>query len=403
MKKTNKVIITSVIAAMLLLGVGYAAIQNITLNIEGTATADPSQSNFSVKFTGTPKVSDSTYVTAGITDDINATISVSGLTQKGQTVSAEYTVQNVSTDISADLSVATTNSNTEYFTLKSELAKTSLTAGEATTVKVTVELTKTPIAGSVNSTIGVRLTAMPVEPGKEGTSEGINGSSQTPETNNKTTLAEVTNANIGEYIDLGNNIVGTEATTDDWRILYKDEDKIYAILADYLPNSTGCAENAELNAEGTYVVNTYVSRDKLINGLTHLTAWNVLANGIAGATVTGAPTLELVINSYNAKNNTDLAYNDSNGYPTYDYMTSDHDLYTLNQTEENKLMCYWIASSSDENEYYIWSVQNDNKNPQIIAIGYSDAYSSMAGVRPVVALPSETSCSYTKGIWTIEN
>ena len=69
-------------------------------------------------------------------NDINATISVNGLTQKGQIVSAEYTVQNVSTDISADLSVATTNSNTEYFTLKSELAKTSLTAGEATTVKV---------------------------------------------------------------------------------------------------------------------------------------------------------------------------------------------------------------------------------------------------------------------------
>ena len=325
MKKTNKIIITSVIVAMLLLGIGYAAIQNITLNIEGTATADPSQSNFSVKFTGTPKVSDSTYVTAGITDDINATISVNGLTQKGQIVSAEYTVQNVSTDISADLSVATTNSNTEYFTLKSELAKTSLTAGEATTVKVTVELTKTPIAGSVNSTIGVRLTAMPVEPGKEGTSEGINGSSQTPEVTGPS-IGDITNDNIGEYIDLGNNVVGTESTTDDWRILYKEGDTVYAILADYLPASQ-VPETLGLTTNPTekpYNVWSTTNRDTLINGLKNEIAWNSFANGIEGATVTGTPTGELLMSSYNTKNKTELIYTDR---PTLDNKTEDYDLY----------------------------------------------------------------------------
>jgi len=92
MKKTNQIIVVVLIIALLLLGIGYAAIQNITLNIEGIVTADPSQSNFKVKYTGTPKVSDNTYVTAGITDDINATITVNGLTEKGQTVSSEYTV-----------------------------------------------------------------------------------------------------------------------------------------------------------------------------------------------------------------------------------------------------------------------------------------------------------------------
>ena len=38
------------IIAILLLGIGYAAIQNITLNITGTATADPNQANFKVMF-----------------------------------------------------------------------------------------------------------------------------------------------------------------------------------------------------------------------------------------------------------------------------------------------------------------------------------------------------------------
>ena len=181
MKKTNKIILTSVIVAVLLLGIGYAAIQNITLNIAGTAAADPSQANFKVMFSGIPTVSDDTYATAAITDDTNAIVNVEGLTKKGDIVTAIYTVQNASTDLSADLGVSTTNSNTEYFTLSSEIAQTSLVAGEATTLTVTVELTKTPIKESVRTTIGVQLEAMPVQPGEEGSSEGINGSAQTPE------------------------------------------------------------------------------------------------------------------------------------------------------------------------------------------------------------------------------
>ena len=185
MKKTNKIILASAIVAVLLLGIGYAAIQNITLNINGTAAADPSQSNFKVMFSGTPTVSDYTYVTAAITDDTNATINVEGLTKKGDVVTATYTVQNASTDLSADLGVSTTNSNTEYFTLMSEFDKSSLVAGEATTLTVTVELTKTPIVDSVSATIGVQLEAMPVQPGEEGTSEGINDFAQTPDERNE--------------------------------------------------------------------------------------------------------------------------------------------------------------------------------------------------------------------------
>ena len=390
MKKTNKIIITLVIVAMLLLGIGYAAIQNITLNIEGTATADPSQSNFSVKFTGTPKVSDSTYVTAGITDDINATISVNGLTQKGQTVNAEYTVQNVSTDISADLSVATTNSNTEYFTLKSELAKTSLTAGEATTVKVTVELTKTPIAGSVNSTIGVRLTAMPVEPGKEGTSEGINGSSQTPES----TLGLVTNDNIGEYIDLGNNIVGTEATTDDWRILYKEGDTVYAILAEYLPASQIPA-SAGLNAEPStkpYSVWSNTGSNTLINELKNTTAWNNFANGIAGATVTGSPTVELLMSSYNTKNGTNLNYTSS---LNLDSTTEDYNLYVPHTSIYENCYGYWLASPFEASSLCVMSVGYRG------AVSYSPGSNTSYCARPVVSLSSNISCSYADGVWTV--
>ncbi|MBR3613572.1 MAG: leucine-rich repeat domain-containing protein [Clostridia bacterium] len=205
MKKTNKIILTVAIVAVLLLGIGYAAIQNITLNISGSAAADPSQSNFKVMFSGTPTVSDDTYVTASITDDTNATINVAGLTKKGDVVTATYTVQNASEDLSADLAVSTINSNTEYFTLISELDKSSLVAGEATTLTVTVKLTKTPIVDSVSTTIGVQLEAMPVQPGEEGTSEGTNDFSQTPDYRNE----------YGFYFDK----------------LYVDEDNLFGFIA----------------------------------------------------------------------------------------------------------------------------------------------------------------------------
>ena len=397
MKKTNKIIVTVIIVAMLLLGVGYAAIQNITLNINGTATADPSQSNFKVMFTGTPKVSDSTYVTAGITNDTNAIISVEGLTQKGQVVNAEYTVQNVSTDISADLSVATTNSNTEYFTLKSELAKTSLTAGEATTVKVTVELTKTPITGSINSTIGVRLTAMPVEPGQEGTSEGINGSSQTPEVTEPEikTIGDITNDNIGEYIDLGNNIIGTESTTDDWRIFYKEGDTVYAILADYLPvnqipESTGLTTNP---TEKPYNVWSDTDRDTLINGLKNEIAWSSFANGIEGAIVTGSPTVELFMSSYNTKNKTELLYKDM---PRLDITIKDYNLYVPHTSVYEECEGYWFASPLENTSSNLWRVTRGG------AVSYYDQFDCNAyGARPVVSLPSNILCSYENGVWTV--
>ena len=290
MKKTNKIIIASIVVAVLLLGIGYAAITNVTLNIGGTLQSDPNQANFVVKFDGetTPTVSNEEKVTATITDNTNARFDVTGLETVGETVTALYTVVNDSDNLSADLSVATTNTNQEYFTVKAQLGKTSLTAKDTTTVLVTATLTKAPITDSESATVNVAITGYPVQPGEEGTSGFANGTSQSPEGNVESgndpeedvelmsaTLASVTNANIGDYIDLGNNIVGTEETTDDWRIFYAEDtdldgttDKVYAILADYLPNSTGYAKTAGLTTTGLYGANSQKDRDDLVSILT---------------------------------------------------------------------------------------------------------------------------------------
>ena len=179
MSKTSKIILVTIFATCLLLGLGYAAIQNITLNITGNVTAQVNTENFKVRFFGTPTVSDSIYTTAKIVDDTNATIEVSGLTSKGQKVTASYDIKNESGDLSADLNVLATTSNMEYFTISSKLGKQSLVAGETTNVLVTVELTKTPISGPVSTDIDIELTAIPVQPGEEGKTEGITDFSQT--------------------------------------------------------------------------------------------------------------------------------------------------------------------------------------------------------------------------------
>ena len=180
MRKTSKIILVTIVATCILLGLGYAAIQNITLNIAGTASATANQGNFKVRFTDNITVSESAYVTATKSGDQAATIAVSGLTSAGQKVTATYEIVNESSDLSADLKVDTSNSNIDYFKISSKLGSSSLTKGDTTTVLVTVELTKTPIEEDVNATIGVSLTAMPVQPGEEGTSVGTNDFSQTP-------------------------------------------------------------------------------------------------------------------------------------------------------------------------------------------------------------------------------
>lgn len=166
MSKKNAVIAIILVIAILLIAIGFAAISTLKLNISGQAQATPNQSNFSVEFTGEPAVSEPDKVTANI-DEMNklqATMNVTGLTSKGDTATATYTIENKSTDLLASLTAETTNSNTEYFTVSYDITEPSIGAGENTTIKVTVELIKTPVSSDESSTIGVTVTAEPQQP-----------------------------------------------------------------------------------------------------------------------------------------------------------------------------------------------------------------------------------------------
>ena len=180
MRRTNAKIVGGVLVlVVILVAVAYAAITSTQLNINGTGNATANQSNFKVEFIGTPTTGGKGTTTATIDSSVktNGTVTVNGLTAKGDEATATYTVKNQSADLSADLTAEATSSNEEYFEVLCTLEKTTLKAQEETTLKVTVRLLKTPIdetKENLKTDIGVTVTAEPKQPGEEN-----NGGSQT--------------------------------------------------------------------------------------------------------------------------------------------------------------------------------------------------------------------------------
>ena len=172
MGKNTKIVGGVLFVAIILVAVAYAAITNVELNINGVGNAQAKQENFKVEFIGTPSTSGKGTTTATIneSDKTKGTVNVTGLTAKGDEATATYTVKNLSSDISADLTAEATSSNQTYFEVICSLEKTTLKAQEETTLKVTVRLLKTPIDETkedLNSDIDVTLTAEPKQPGEE--------------------------------------------------------------------------------------------------------------------------------------------------------------------------------------------------------------------------------------------
>ena len=172
MGKNTKIVGGILLVAIILVAVAYAAITNVELNINGVGSAQAKQENFKVEFIGTPSTSGKGTTTATINSDdkTQGSVNVTGLTAKGDEATATYTVKNLSSDISADLTAEATSSNQTYFEVICSLEKTTLKAQEETTLKVTVRLLKTPIDETkedLNSDIDVTLTAEPKQPGEE--------------------------------------------------------------------------------------------------------------------------------------------------------------------------------------------------------------------------------------------
>ena len=134
-KANNKLVGGIVLLAIILVSIGYAAITNVDLNINGTAKSKAEQENFVVEMIGEPQTSGDA-----------------------------------------------TSSNEEYFEVQCILDKTTLKAQEETIMTVKVKLLKTPIdetKENLSTTIGVNIDAEPKQPGEETDGDAITVTSKT--------------------------------------------------------------------------------------------------------------------------------------------------------------------------------------------------------------------------------
>ena len=128
------------------------------------------------------------------------------------------------------------------------------------------------------------------------------------------------------------------------------------------------------------------NRDTLLNGVTTTSNWSGLANGIEGATVTGTPTAELLMKSYNTKNGTTIDYTTE---PTIEISY----LYTP-RTVDN-CYGYWLASPDESDAGNVWEVRwNGN-------IDSAPYFTSSNGARPVVCLSSDINVIQEGKLWTV--
>jgi len=167
MKNRKTVVVAFMLVAVLLMGVGYAALTDV-LDITGSADINQSAAeeafNEDVHFSAA--VANETGNTASVNPDNNDKASFTANTLKGKGDKATYTYTIVNDgDLSATITPSiSSNTNEAYFKVYSDWngqAKT-LAAGGSVTYTVTIELLETPTETISGSCI-IELTAVSVD------------------------------------------------------------------------------------------------------------------------------------------------------------------------------------------------------------------------------------------------
>ena len=270
----------------------------------------------------------------------------------------------------------------------------------------------------ITEQIGEQTSGSESNSGKEGDDSEGNG----------VALSTITSSNYGDYIDLGQNVIGTSATSDDWRILYNDttNNVVYAILADYLPRNNPSVAASGLQSSGTYSVYSTSDRDSFIAGLNHATAWNsLIPNSLVsrGATASGAASAEILIASYNEKHGTSLNYtdcpylwNDPSNPPSLEdignnnYSPEDIDSLYMPNPDQNLGLDYdnprgGYSSGTGCSYYYLATPYRVNCVLQVSDIGRLwklwGCNQEGSALRPIVSLPSNIQVTNSNGVWSL--
>ena len=163
MKNRKKMITTALIVLVLLLGVGYATVSSVSLNINGTSKAETKE--LQVFYDGTNSGTSAKVTAISSPENTRAaTFTVENMTLN-ETVTMTFEVKNYETDVNATLAApsVTQNTNGDYFQVTTSCDKTTLNAGDTATITVNVKLIKTPVTDEAGSTtVTVAMSASPV-------------------------------------------------------------------------------------------------------------------------------------------------------------------------------------------------------------------------------------------------
>ena len=170
MKNRKNLIIAFVIAALLVIGVGYAALED-SVTINGTVGTVQNKLDINVEqksFTGTDGV---TASTTG--EDDTLTTTVEGLTAVGDTITITYTITHDSSeeDITAYLTYTPIAEDTTYFDYTFVQGADSLDYNGTTTMTLTVTLLKTIDVEDLSGTFTITVNATSEAPAVEPTGE----------------------------------------------------------------------------------------------------------------------------------------------------------------------------------------------------------------------------------------
>ena len=188
MRKRKTFIVMIILLAILVLGVGYAAVSNITLNLNGTANIK-ANADFSVVYDTSHTVGKSTNDTVAWAENNNQPVVAGAYTNTStatmtvyldsthSSAYAIYKVDNNSSELGATLSTSITQisgGNAQYFNdvtaayytdanCTTALGNSTLAHGQSAYLKVTVSLKKSPVSDITGATFSVTTTATPQE------------------------------------------------------------------------------------------------------------------------------------------------------------------------------------------------------------------------------------------------
>lgn len=251
---------------------------------------------------------------------------------------------------------------------------------------------------------------------------------------------DITPENYGDYVDYSIDLNGDGNTTNDWRIFFEDNENIYIIAANYVPNSlikeehksilpnsekAGCTTygvNIQLSEPDTIlaereIINKFMlteSEDtgnknyKVTKALLSREYWAQFVDTSIANVAVGAPTIEMFTKSWNQKYNglegyTEIICDWNNRKGGYQINDDPGDEYHLNLNGYNSAslyfpthtgdLCdaYWIASPAireigDAGENVLGSCMLGIKNDGMIGAG--GYFNGTTGIRPVVQLKS---------------